>query len=395
MPKINTKRLKVKKKNGSWEAVAGFGGGVYPTAKTEGMTQPVGVDERGRLFTEPTGGGEANVKGAVRYDVAQELTEEEKERARGNIGAVSADEVATATEGKITSPDTATVGDMLTVEEVDENGKPVKWKTAKPTTEVPESLPNPHKLTFSGAVEAEYDGSAEVEVEIPTAPDTYTKAEIDTALDEVKESIPEAVDVPEVFDWAKSELPFTADQISGTYNAVASCFVTNPTNFADGIPYFRYHAGNKNFTWTNPNPHKGAVSVTVLSWQQWGKTSTGNSSALKFCYSDGSTEIKTPKNGVTTTFTSKADKVLTQIKGNYDLENWILLDLSVLKIVAQYDPWFEDSANKATELTESATDVQYPSAKAVYTKFAEVETALGSYITDVDTLIGGDDNADS
>lgn len=334
-------------------------------------------------------------KGAVRYDVAQELTEEERAQARENIGAVSADEVATATEGKITSPDTATVGDMLTVEEVDENGKPVKWKTAKPTTEVPESLPNPHKLTFSGAVEAEYDGSAEVEVEIPTAPDTYTKAEIDTALDEVKESIPEAVDVPEVFDWAKSELPFTADQISGTYNAVASCFVTNPTNFADGIPYFRYHAGSKNFTWTNPNPHKGAVSVTVLSWQQWGKTSTGNSSSLNFCYSDGSKEIKTPKNGVTTTFTSKADKVLTQIKGNYDLENWILLDLSVLKITAQYDPWFEDSANKVTELTESATDVQYPSAKAVYAKFAEVETALGSYITDVDTLIGGNDNADS
>lgn len=398
MPKINTKRLKVKKKNGSWEAIAGFGGGVYPTAKTAGMTQPVGIDEQGRLFTEPSV-GEADVKGTVRYDKAQELTEEQQAQARENIGAVSEEEVAVATGGKITSPDTATVGDMLTVEEVDEDGKPVKWKTAKPTAEIPTTLPNPHTLTFSGAVEAEYDGSSEVEVEIPTAPDTYTKSEIDTALDEVKGSIPEAVDVPEVFDWVKSELPFTADQISDTYNAVASCFVTNPTNFADGIPYFRYHAGSKNFTWTNPNPRKGQVTVTVLSWQQWNKTSTGNSSTLNFCYSDGTKEQKTPKNGVTTTFTSNANKTLTQIKGNYDLENWVLLDLSVLKIVANYDPWFEDSANKVTELTESSTDVQYPSAKAVYTKFAEVETALethvaeaetalGSYITDIDTLIG-------
>lgn len=33
---------------------------------------------------------------------------------------------------------------------------------------VPESLKNPHKLTFTGAVTAEYDGSAEVRVEIPS-----------------------------------------------------------------------------------------------------------------------------------------------------------------------------------------------------------------------------------
>ena len=32
---------------------------------------------------------------------------------------------------------------------------------------IPKKLPNPHKLTFTGAVSAEYDGSAEVEVNIP------------------------------------------------------------------------------------------------------------------------------------------------------------------------------------------------------------------------------------
>lgn len=33
---------------------------------------------------------------------------------------------------------------------------------------IPEKLPNPHKLTFSGAVTGEYDGSAEVNINIPT-----------------------------------------------------------------------------------------------------------------------------------------------------------------------------------------------------------------------------------
>lgn len=44
---------------------------------------------------------------------------------------------------------------------------------------VPATLPNPHKLTFSGAVSAEYDGSEAVEVVIPQG---YTKAEIDAIM---------------------------------------------------------------------------------------------------------------------------------------------------------------------------------------------------------------------
>lgn len=36
-------------------------GGVIPIAKTSVMTQPVGIDEAGKLFTEPTGGGEVVV----------------------------------------------------------------------------------------------------------------------------------------------------------------------------------------------------------------------------------------------------------------------------------------------------------------------------------------------
>lgn len=42
--------------------------------------------------------------------------------------------------------------------------------TGKPTIPtVPDALPNPHKLTFTGAVTAEYDGSGAVKVTIPEA----------------------------------------------------------------------------------------------------------------------------------------------------------------------------------------------------------------------------------
>ena len=140
--------------------------------------------------------------------------------------------------------------------------------------------------------------------------------------------------IPKVFDWANAELPFTESEISGTTNGAG--FVVNPENFADGKTYFRYHAGATNFTWANPNPKVGAVTLTVLSWKQWDKNSTGNSSSLNILYSDGTTDIFKPLNGVISTFTTNANKVLSQIKGNFDIENWILLDMDVLSIVADY-----------------------------------------------------------
>lgn len=108
MPKIKTDLLKVKGEDGKWHYV-------------------------------PAVGENGTTSGAVLYDREQSLTEEEQARARENIGAVSgdevegaigefADEVQTALEDKITSPQTAAVGDVLTVEEVNEDGKPVKWK---------------------------------------------------------------------------------------------------------------------------------------------------------------------------------------------------------------------------------------------------------------------------
>ena len=52
-------------------------------AKTDAMTNPIGIDEDGKLWAEPGSGGSSN---AVQY-VAQSLTTSQKAQARTNIGA--------------------------------------------------------------------------------------------------------------------------------------------------------------------------------------------------------------------------------------------------------------------------------------------------------------------
>lgn len=54
-------------------------------AKTDAMTNPIGIDEDGKLWAEPGSGGSSN---AVQY-VAQSLTTSQKAQARTNIGAYS------------------------------------------------------------------------------------------------------------------------------------------------------------------------------------------------------------------------------------------------------------------------------------------------------------------
>ena len=49
-----------------------------------------------------------------------------------------------------------------------------------PSVEIPANLPNPHALTFTGAVSATYDGSEAVSVDIPT--DEHINDLINTAL---------------------------------------------------------------------------------------------------------------------------------------------------------------------------------------------------------------------
>ena len=92
---------------------------------------------------------------AVKY-IPQKLTDEQKSRARTNIGAVSVNEIPIATNNA--------AGVVKPVSKTDEMTQPVGVDGIT----IPEKLPNPNALTFSGAVTGSYDGSAPLEVEIPS-----------------------------------------------------------------------------------------------------------------------------------------------------------------------------------------------------------------------------------
>jgi hypothetical protein len=75
----------------------------------------------------------------------------------------------------------------------------------------------------------------------------------------------------------------------------------------------------------------------VLGWSQYADKATANGfSALNIAYADGTTGRLQLVNGQVVTMTTDAGKVLTHIKGNYDHENWVLLDMDALSIVADY-----------------------------------------------------------
>lgn len=76
-------------------------------------------------------------------------------------------------DAKATIPNSATVNEEneLVMQRTDGDAVSELFKVALPqgggSTDIPDTLPNPHPLTFTGAVEATYDGSTPVEVEIP------------------------------------------------------------------------------------------------------------------------------------------------------------------------------------------------------------------------------------
>lgn len=173
---------------------------------------------------------------------------------------------------------------------------------AKLAEEMPTALPSPNALTFSGAVTGSYDGSAKMSARIP-----------------------------QVVSWANKEL-FNKDDLVDPGNL--NSFVT-----VDGVEYYRYHAGGTNgFTWDNPYPLPGSVTITARGVSQYGGS---GDTRLKTIYDDGTygpdLYIVVSGESKTATVTTDASKTLAKITGNYDLENWVLLDMSVMSIVANYN----------------------------------------------------------
>lgn len=170
---------------------------------------------------------------------------------------------------------------------------------------------------------------------------------------------------PTIAKWAKAEL-FDKNGLKDYVNGGG--FVT-----IDNVEYFRYHAGNTNFTYTNPNPQKGSVTITARAVGQY---STSGNTAIVCHYSDGTNSVRfftLPLTGEIQTYTTPADKTLVSIKGCYDVENWILLDMSVMSMFANYPApatvkYVDDSVGDVVAPTiENLTDNQ-PQMDKVYKK---------------------------
>lgn len=132
------------------QATADALGGIKADAATAEDTQVVRIGTDGKLRTKPTGGSSITV---------------DSELSSTSLNPVQNKVVTTALAEKITAPTTASVGQIIKVKSVDTAGKPTEWET------VTAKLANPNALTFTGAVTGSYDGSAPLEVAIPSGGD--------------------------------------------------------------------------------------------------------------------------------------------------------------------------------------------------------------------------------
>lgn len=209
--------------------------------------------------------------------------------------------------------------------------------------------------------------------------DDYILTDSDKA--EISKMALESIDVPQVFNWANADR-FDKANFSGGWFAEY-----------DGEEYFVYNDNATNFTYTMPNPQRGSVMITFSAVRRIGDLT--KTTSFRFIYSDGTIDLlKRASLGEVHTFVTRADKTLVEWRGDWAQEYNVYMKLSDISIIADYpaparDNEVEHIENKVAALTDESTDEQYPSAKAVQDRFTAMETALGTYIDDVDALIGG------
>ena len=92
-------------------------GGVQPAAKTDAMTQAVGVDDAGALWTAPGGKDGLGVPAPTAEDA-------------GKVPVVNEDGSGYELGDVIKPPTTAAVGQTIVVKAVDADGKPTEWEAA-------------------------------------------------------------------------------------------------------------------------------------------------------------------------------------------------------------------------------------------------------------------------
>ena len=131
----------------------------------------------------------------------------------------------------------------------------------------------------------------------------------------------EKLDKDAVFGWAKAEQFDIAN--------LANC------NLEAREGYARYMDNSAYFVYTMPNPQPGAVTVTLRYERDEAYKDKGVS--IQFKYSDGSTiNNKDLVQSVVHTLVSDASKTLVAVTGNWNIEQFVYLDLSVMSMIADY-----------------------------------------------------------
>jgi hypothetical protein len=264
----------------------------------------------------------ANCK--VSYREKQALTDEQKKIARENIGVpeggwMTEDEVQAAVEEALAQSKASGEFDGKDGKDGQDGYTPVKGKDYFDGEDGKDGYTPVKGVDY-------FDGKDGKNGE----PYTLTEEDKQTIVDAVKEEIPEPVvreTDPSVYDFAKKELFDKADLQDP---AGRNSFVT-----VDGVEYYRYHASSNNFVWENPSPKVGSVTITARLVSQYAPE-TVDTSRLIVHYSDGTTEQFWAMKAEPQTFVTNAAKTFVKLTGNYDMENWVLMDLSVMSMEASY-----------------------------------------------------------
>ena len=172
-------------------------------------------------------------------------------------------------------------GQVIRVKAVDGEGIPTEWEGAQ-LPQVPGALPNPNKLRFTGAVNAEYDGTEAVSVEIPKPGRDFSLYGLGTADNPLLIPSDYALADMKNSGWYSIELGygtvdfgdgFTANKFllrveSGASEQYTS--VTKQTAIFASYPgaeeYFRYCKNGYDWTQWQSAKQSGGVS-RVLLWE--------------------------------------------------------------------------------------------------------------------------------
>ena len=146
------------------------------------------------------------------------------------------------------------------------------------TTDIPDNLPNPQKLTFAGAITAEYDGSGAVTVTIPESSggSGVSDEKIAEAVGTYMETHPIEETDPTVPEWAKQqEKPsYTAEEVEALPNTTTTLPNPYPLTFTGGAS--GSYDGSKALTINIPNiPSGGDGSTYYVTPEQFGAIGDG------------------------------------------------------------------------------------------------------------------------